>query len=91
MLNYSSFYSSIYFLAIVGGIIAPILGSTVIAYAGHSASKTHPSGDVDAIGAMMIYPVNKNFLLKVNYEHVETEKVFKDDTDTTRVYLSYKF
>ncbi len=76
---------------IVGGIIAPIANSTVIAYAGHSASKTHALGDVDAVGAMIIYPFYKNFLLKVNYEHVETEKVFKDDTDTTRIYLSYKF
>ncbi len=76
---------------LVGGIIIPAFGATTIAYAGHSASKTHALGDVDAIGAMVIYPINKNFLLKVNYEHVETEKIFNEDTDTTRVYLSYKF
>lgn len=76
---------------IVGGIIVPIAGSTVITYAGHSASKTHALGDVDAVGAMVIYPFNKNFLIKVNYEHVETEKIFTEDTDTTRIYLSYKF
>lgn len=82
---------------IVGGIIAPIADATVISYAGKSSSKSHALGDVDAIGAMVIYPISKNFLLKINYEHVETENIINpagivdEDTDTTRIYLSYKF
>lgn len=75
---------------IVGAIAVPVMGATAVGYAGKSMSSTHPIGDVTAMGAIAIYPVSKNLLLKVNYEHVEVEKIPKD-TDTTRVYLTYKF
>ncbi len=52
-------------ILLLGGIIAPIADATVISYAGKSSSKSHALGDVDAIGAMVIYPISKNFLLKI--------------------------
>ena len=76
---------------LVGGIIVPIYDVTFIPYAGKSSSKTHPIGDVTAYGAMAIYPINKNLLVKANYEHVEVEKVITENTDVSRVYLSYSF
>ncbi|PLY05222.1 MAG: hypothetical protein C0625_14430 [Arcobacter sp.] len=76
---------------LVGAIVAPIAGATVIGYGGKSSSSTHPIGDVKAAGAMVIYPIVKNLLLKVNYEHVSVEKIFTKSTDTARVYLSYSF
>lgn len=77
---------------LVGGIVIPILDVTTVAYAGNSWSNDMV-GDVFATGAMAIYPFYKNFLLKVNYEHVEVEESILEDgnTDVTRVYLSYKF
>lgn len=39
---------------------------------------------------MLIYPITKDLILKANYEHV-TVQVLPQNTDTTRVYLSYKF
>jgi len=75
---------------LVGGIIIPISTVTGIAYAGHSA-RDAGLGDVTAMGAIAIYPINKNFLLKAKYEHVETENIFNKDTDVSRIYLSYKF
>lgn len=81
---------------LVGALVAPVGPATAIAYGGKSMSKTHVLGDVTAYGGMAIYPITKNLLLKVNYEHVNTEHIIpaimqKDDTSTTRVYLSYKF
>ncbi len=76
---------------VVGGLIIPVEPVTLIGYTGKSFSKTHPIGDVTAIGAMAIYPIAKNLLLKANYEHVEVEKIFTEDTDTSRVYLTYNF
>lgn len=80
---------------LVGGIIVPVAGATVIAYGGQS-SRDIGLGNVKAMGAMVIYPYNKNFLVKVNYEHVNLENtvpgVIPDaNTDVARVYLSYKF
>ena len=79
---------------LVGAIVLPIAGITTIGYLGHSWSNDMV-GDVLATGAMAIYPINKNTLLKVNYEHVELENTFgpivEGNTDVTRVYLSYKF
>lgn len=76
---------------LVGALVAPVGPTTLIAYAGKSSSKTHVLGDVTAAGAILIYPIAKNLLLKANYEHVECEKIITEDTDTTRIYLSYKF
>lgn len=76
---------------IVGGLIVPIYDVTFVGYAGKSFSKTHVLGDVTATGAMVIYPFYKNFLLKANYEHVEVEKVVTENTDVSRIYLSYSF
>lgn len=81
---------------LVGGIIIPITDITTVAYAGNSWSDGG-LGDVSAVGAMAIYPFYKNFLLKVNYEHVEIENtivpagIVEGNTDVTRAYLSYKF
>lgn len=81
---------------LVGGLIVPISDITTVAYAGHSWSDGG-LGDVSAMGAMAIYPFYKNFLLKVNYEHVEIEHTIApagiedENTDVTRVYLSYSF
>jgi hypothetical protein len=76
---------------VVGALVVPVAGATVIGYAGKSSSSTHVLGDVTAMGAMVIYPINKNLLLKVDHEHVECQKLVTRDTDTTRVYLTYKF
>lgn len=75
---------------LVGGVIVPVAGATVIAYGGQS-SRDIGLGDVKAMGAIVIYPYGKNFLLKANYEHVTTQNVFTEDTNVARVYLSYKF
>lgn len=81
---------------LVGGLIVPVYDITTIAYAGYSWSNGG-LGDVSAVGAMAIYPFYENFLLKVNYEHVETEHTIipagieEKNTDVARVYLSYKF
>ncbi len=81
---------------LVGGIIVPILDVTTVAYAGNSWSNGG-LGDVSAVGAMAIYPFYKNFLLKVNYEHVESEHtivpagIVEGNTDVTRAYLTYTF
>ena len=79
---------------LVGALILPIAGVTTVGYLGHSWSDDMV-GDVLATGAMAIYPINKDLLLKVNYEHVEVENTFgpiaEGNTDVTRVYLSYKF
>lgn len=81
---------------LIGGIILPIFDITTVAYGGYSWSNGG-LGDVSAAGAMAIYPFYKNFLLKANYEHVETENtiaaagIVEGNTDVTRVYLSYKF
>ena len=78
---------------LVGALILPIADITTVAYLGHSWSKDMV-GDVLATGAMAIYPFYKDFLLKVNYEHVhlENDGIVPDrNTDVTRVYLSYNF
>jgi hypothetical protein len=81
---------------LVGGIVVPILDVTTVAYLGNSWTNGG-LGDVLATGAMAIYPINKNLLLKANYEHVELEHtivgagIVDGNTDVTRVYLSYKF
>jgi hypothetical protein len=81
---------------LVGGIIIPIFDLTTVAYAGNSWSNGG-LGDVSAVGAMAIYPINKNLLVKANYEHVETEHtivpagIVEGNTDVSRVYLSYSF
>lgn len=82
---------------IVGAIVAPVGPTTIIGYAGKSMSKTHVLGDVTGIGAMFIYPIRKDLVLKANYEHVDTENtlavagIVNDTTDTAKVYLSFKF
>ncbi len=82
---------------LVGAIVMPVGPTTIIPYAGKSMSKTHVLGDVTGIGAMFIYPIAKNLVLKANYEHVDTENtlvpagVVNDTTNTARIYLSYKF
>lgn len=92
---------------VVGGIIVPIVGTTFIPYAGKSFSDPNSintsslPGDMTAVGLVAIYPFNKNFLVKVNYEHVTTEKTYPGmipngnftdkETDVAKVYLSYKF
>lgn len=81
---------------LIGGLIVPIMDVTTVAYTGYSWSDGG-LGDVSAVGAMAIYPFYKNFLLKVNYEHVEIENtipvagIVDANTDVTRVYLSYNF
>ncbi|WP_321312176.1 hypothetical protein [Halarcobacter sp.] len=82
---------------IVGAIVAPIGPTTIITYAGKSMSNTHVLGDVTGMGAIFIYPITKDLVLKANYAHVDTENtlapagVVNDTTDTARIYLSYKF
>jgi hypothetical protein len=76
---------------LVGALIIPISDLTLIGYAGKSMSTTHPLGDVTGMGTMAIYPVAKNLMLRVNYERVEVEKLITEDTNTTRIYLTYKF
>lgn len=76
---------------VVGAIVIPILDTKLIPYAGKSFSKTHVLGDVSAVGSMFIYPIAKGLLFKAEYEHVEVEKIITENTDTSRVYLSYKF
>lgn len=61
---------------VVGGLIIPITSVTTIAYAGESFSNDPGLGDVKAYGAIVIYPYDKNFLVKANYEHVATEHIF---------------
>ena len=79
---------------LVGALIIPIASITTIGYLGHSWSDDMV-GDVLATGAMAIYPIKKDLLLKVNYEHVELENTFgpiaEGNTDVSRVYLSYSF
>lgn len=78
---------------VVGAIVVPILDATLIPYAGKSFSNKNALGDVTAMGTMFIYPVYKDILFKAEVEHVEIEKKIlpKDNTDTYRVFLSYKF
>ncbi len=78
---------------VVGAIVVPILDATLIPYAGKSFSNKNALGDVTAVGTMFIYPVYKDILFKAEVEHVEIEKKIlpKDNTDTYRVFLSYKF
>ena len=76
---------------IVGAVVVPAFGATFIPYAGKSFSDSHALGDVTAMGALAIYPINKNLLVKVDFEHVKVQKLISKNTDTTRVYLSYKF
>ena len=75
---------------LVGGLVIPIADITGILYVGESFCDVG-LGDVKAAGAIAIYPFYKNFLVKVNYEHVETQNIFTENTDVTRVYLSYTF
>lgn len=81
---------------LVGALVVPIFDITTIGYAGYSWSNGG-LGDVSAMGAMAIYPFYKNFLLKVNFEHVNIENtippagIVDRNTDVARVYLSYKF
>jgi hypothetical protein len=82
---------------IVGAIVIPAGPVTLIPYAGKSFSKTHPIGDVSALGTMLIYPIAKDLLFKAEFEHLNIEhtipanSINEEDTDTTRVYLTYKF
>lgn len=76
---------------VVGAVIVPVASTMVIPYLGKSYSKTHALGDVTAYGGMFIYPATKNLLIKAEYEHVKVENLISEDTDTTRIYLSYKF
>lgn len=82
---------------VVGAIVVPAGPVTVIPYGGKSFSKTHVLGDVSALGTMLIYPISKDLLFKAEYEHVNIENtipvasITDDNTDTTRVYLTYKF
>lgn len=81
---------------IVGGIIIPIAGATFIPYCGKSYRDVG-LGDVYAAGAMVMYPFNKQLSLKLSHEYVEIENtinpagIVDEDTNTTRVYLTYKF
>jgi|GEM_PF-2000584 len=81
---------------LVGALVFPTGPVTLIGYAGKSFADTHVLGDVTAMGAIAIYPITKSLLLKANFEHVKTQNIIPaimqdDKTDTTRVYLSYKF
>lgn len=77
---------------LVGGIIIPIIQNfTTILYAGQSSCNDIGPGDFKAYGAAFIYPYNKNLLITANYEHVNVEKMFAENTEVARVYLSYKF
>ncbi len=76
---------------VVGGLIIPITNVTTIAYAGESFSNDPGLGDVKAYGAIVIYPYDKHFLVKANYEHVATEHIFTENIEVVRVYVSYKF
>lgn len=76
---------------LVGALIVPVAGTTSILYTGKSSSSTHAIGDVTAAGAIFIYPIDKNLMLKANFEHVSIQKLATSDADTARLYLSYKF
>lgn len=82
---------------IVGAIVIPAGPVTLIPYGGKSFSKTHALGDVSALGTMLIYPIAKDLLFKAEFEHVNIEhtipvaSINDENTDTTRVYLTYKF
>jgi len=92
---------------IVGGIMVPIAGVTFVPYAGksfcnpNSINSSSLMGDVTGTGLIVIYPYNKNFFIKANYEHVTTENTYPGvlpngylndkATDVAKVYLSYKF
>ncbi len=92
---------------IVGGIMIPIAGMTFVPYAGksfcdpNSINSSSLMGNVAGTGLIVIYPYNKNFFIKANYEHVTTEKTYPGvlpngylndkATDVAKVYLSYKF
>ena len=78
---------------IVGGIIVPIAGITAMPYAGYSSCSDDIGplgGDFKAYGAILSTQYDKNFSIKVNYEHVSADNV-SEETETARVYLSYKF
>jgi len=80
---------------LVGGVVIPVAGVTLIPYVGQS-SRDIGLGDVVAMGAIAIYPYGKHFLLKANYEHVNLENTVPglipdENTDVVRLYLSYKF
>ncbi len=78
---------------LVGGIIIPIEQITSVIYIGESRKDKDEDllGDVKAGGIMAMYSYNKNLSLKVIHEHVKTEHPLDEDTDVTRVYLSFKF
>lgn len=79
---------------LVGALVAPVGPTTIIGYAGKSMSDATTGfgalGDVTGTGAMFIYPIAKDLVLKANYEHVTVEAQ-AEDTDTARIYLSFKF
>lgn len=76
---------------IVGAVILPTSLATIIPYAGKSFSSSHVLGDVTAFGILGIVPFSKEFLLKVEHEYVTCEEFISEDTNTTRLYLSYNF
>lgn len=82
---------------IVGALVIPTPVATIIPYGGKSFNDEPGLGDVVGLGVMAIAPINKNLLLQVRYEHVDLENTIppaginEDDTDTARIYLSYKF
>ncbi|MGB3749976.1 MAG: hypothetical protein WA945_00250 [Arcobacteraceae bacterium] len=76
---------------IVGAVIVPTTIATIIPYAGKSFSSTHALGDVTAFGILGIVPFSKELLLKVEHEYVTCEELITENTNTTRLYLSYKF
>jgi len=76
---------------IVGAVVVPTPVATIIPYAGKSYSDNGLGlGDVTGLGIMGIIPVNKNLLIQARYENVEVQNL-PEDTNTARVYLSYKF
>ncbi len=80
---------------VVGAIVVPVAGVTLIPYIGESFRDTG-LGNVVAVGALAIYPYGKHFLVKADYEHINLENtvpgVIPDqNTDVARLHLSYKF
>lgn len=76
---------------LVGAVVIPTSLVTLIPYAGKSFSNTHVLGDVSAMGLIGIVPLSNELVLRVEHEHVSCEEIITEDTETTRLYLSYKF
>jgi len=80
---------------LTGAFIIPTAGATVIPYIGYSweeqRADTLGSGNVFGTGLIAIYPINKNLVVKANYEFITSEMAADNNTKMSKVYLTYKF